>query len=105
MKFFTITFSIYILVLALVPCGDVHDCNEVEFTHISAEADHDNHKHETDTCTPFCFCTCCGTSVINMYDPVAFTDIVLGYSKDFPVYMQTFLSVVYFHIWQPPKIS
>ncbi|MBK9107330.1 MAG: hypothetical protein IPM92_02840 [Saprospiraceae bacterium] len=105
MKFFTITFSLYILVLSLVPCGDVHDCNEVQITYISANADTDHHKHETDTCTPFCICSCCGTSVINMHDPATFSDIVLVHSKDLPVYMQTFLSIAYFHIWQPPKIS
>lgn len=105
MKFFTITFSVYILVLSLVPCGDFNDCNEIQDTHISANTDHGNHKHETETCSPFCICSCCGSNAINMDDLATFSDMVPVYLKTTPVYNKTFNSVVYFHIWQPPKIS
>lgn len=105
MKFFTITFSVYILVLSLAPCGDLHDCNEIYDVSISANTDHDNHKHETETCSPFCICTCCGSTVINMDNLATFSDVVQVHSKGFPVFKQTFISVEYFHIWQPPKIS
>lgn len=105
MKFFALTFSIYIFLLAIVPCGDGEECNETQKISISENADHEHHDHEKETCTPFCFCSCCGTSIINLYDLVTFSDIVPVHSKGFPVFNHTFLSVEYFHIWQPPKIS
>jgi hypothetical protein len=93
------------LALSILPCGDTYDCNQSQYIGISTNANHDNHKHETETCSPFCFCSCCGTTVLNMNDLAIFSDIVAIYARSFPVFKQTFLSVEYFHIWQPPKIS
>ncbi len=105
MKTFAITLSLYILVLSFVPCGDGRECNEIEEVKISASSDHDHHKHDEENCTPFCICSCCGTSMISLNIPEILSEIEQVYVIDFPVYIESPLSVTYFHIWQPPKIS
>lgn len=105
MRFFTITISFYILVVSLLPCGDMSECHENTKVSFSASTNHDNHKHDNETCSPFCICSCCGSTVINLDNMATFSDFVLLHSKAFPVFKQTFISVEYFHIWQPPKIS
>ncbi len=103
MKFFTIIFSIYILVLSLAPCGDNVECGE----HNKTEKSHNNHKHENENCTPFCICACCGqpvTSKINY--PVAQTILKPeNFNNSKAIYTQTFISQFSATIWQPPKIS
>ena len=103
MKFFTIIFSIYILVLSLAPCSDSVECDEGNKT----EQSHNNHKHENENCTPFCICACCGQPVAsNINYPVAQTvskpEI---FNKSISIYNQTFISQFNANIWQPPKIS
>ncbi len=108
MKHFTILLALYILVLSLVPCSDVHaDCNEsnhqTEFSQ--------NHHHQSDDsgfeeCSPFCGCNCCNTVVglrfeIPLKEKVSppHTTIQLLVSK------QASTSAFFGTIWQPPKLA
>jgi len=105
MKFFTLIFSVYILALSILPCGDQRDCNQSEQTAITATTDHENHNHEQETCTPFCICACCGSVFSNLYYPATLSLFVPTSSKNLPVYQNAFVREIYFNIWQPPKIS
>jgi len=89
--------------LTVLPCADVHSEKDTMPATMEQAADH--HEHDNDLCTPFCVCTCCGTSVTNVFYTSIFSDIVPASSQDFPVYVSSFISEVYFNIWQPPKIS
>lgn len=64
MKYFAAIFSLYFLVLSIIPCTDIHA------TEISADRtlngmlfeQHQDcpHEKEQDFCPPFCICNCCG---------------------------------------------
>jgi hypothetical protein len=108
MKSFCYIFSIYIFLLAIVPCGDIVECNNLE-TNIIAGAvndfSHQDHEHSEEKCTPFCHCACCGIHILA-------TDLVFfEYNKfqpKFPTikvsYITSFYPEIYFNIWQPPKL-
>ena len=69
-NYFLKIFSVYILILALIPCSDVCSsdvCLLDKEIHIEAsvEVDHD------DACTPLCVCLCCN-SVITVSDKFVF---------------------------------
>ena len=88
-----------------MPCGDLHDC--IDF-HSNFKLDKENHEHKEDkqdSCTPFCICSCCGNSIITLEIQSMFSDLLPIYLKVFAVYINYPLSVIYFYIWQPPKIS
>lgn len=102
-KFFTVIFSIYILLLSIAPCGDSIECDERNQT----EKSHNDHKHENENCTPFCICACCGqpvTSKIN-YPAVQTVSKPDIFNKNIAINDQTFNSQFSASIWQPPKIS
>lgn len=104
MRYFTFTLSLYILVLSLVPCGDINDCNNPENI-ITVNFDHNGHKHESESCSPFCICSCCGTSILNLIEFIEYRQITQGYSQKISTFIPTFIPAVYLKIWQPPKIS
>lgn len=84
-KVFVLLFSVYLLLLACVPCGDLSAENSVELG--STSSSHANqHRHggsdEDDSstheaCTPFCFCACCGISIAEaqIAQPLVFTKV------------------------------
>lgn len=104
MKFFTVIFSIYILVLSCVPCVDGGEKYIKLSPEISAT---ENHKHTADLCTPFCSCTCCGQPVASKINyPIAQTVLKPeNFKNSIAIYNQTFISQFSATIWQPPIIS
>lgn len=103
MRFFTIIFSIYILVLSCVPCGDGAENIVKSAAKISTT---DNHNHaDADLCTPFCSCTCCPASAF--YHPLALFEIpkIIFQSMKFNVVNSSCLSNDFHSIWQPPKLA
>ena len=106
-------FAIYMLALALVPCGDggggivetLKHIAGIEHQHIS---DHDQHSNNCgdDTCAPFCVCSCCST-VIDTPEKLPFQEVSLS---PIPSSTPSFLlninpSSFFAAIWQPPKFS
>lgn len=63
MRLATQIFSLYILLLAFVPCQDNFSLIPNEAP-ASVHADNPEHEHPAseheDHCTPFCICACCG---------------------------------------------
>lgn len=106
MKLFTFFLAIYLVSLALIPCGDKKDCNLAAKQGISAIASetHSKKAHAEETCTPFCICSCCSISmnaaiaVIYISIPSEKVDNTIAFTKTYPLGSQ--LSV-----WQPPKIG
>jgi len=106
-------FTLYLLVMSLVPCGDggggiLEIANHLLGTEHQHISDHDQHSNGCgdDTCSPFCVCSCCSIS-INIATNTELKDNyiilisrnVLSYNSDF--YPSSFSS----SIWQPPKFS
>lgn len=109
MKMFSFLFSMYILVLSCLPCGDMEDCTVVDNQRIAfSETNHTNHQEDTETCPPFCKCACCGTNfVLNFSFSPLISEIAqcaLSEKVKSNFYNTTFISDFYGNIWQPPKI-
>ncbi len=107
MKNLWLLFSIYILILSVLPCTDVEECNYPSQTPISITTQHQDHKHEKEHCSPFCTCACCSTSFsisyLNAFQISA--KLVFNTSISYPLFNENIKSNFFGNIWQPPKIS
>lgn len=108
MKFLTITFAFYILILPCFPCADKEECNDSSKTQITtSSSDHKDHQHESENCNPFCSCACCGQIFFpNFHPDKAVNSKPIGILKQQFFYTNISLSSDFFgNIWQPPKLS
>ena len=103
MKIFTLIFSLYLLGLSCLPCGDKEECTVKAGTTISAPINHDKHNQETEHCTPFCTCSCCAASIAFQSMTSYKIPKKIFPTTKYPVYNISFSSQVSFSIWQPPK--
>ena len=105
LKSITILLSIYLLLLALLPCGDRLECNDSDSRSTSiSETQHDEHQHETEICSPFCICACCG-QLVNIPSTTSFlVKAILTKTQLQPSHREKFLTEPYYAIWQPPKL-
>ncbi len=105
--------TIYMLALALIPCGDGGG-GIVEIAHeLFGVEDHDTHEHDQhsnncgdDHCSPFCICNCCSS----VFDPPVKTQVALKFPNSIPREIPPFsyqakLSNYASSIWQPPRIG
>ncbi len=109
MKLFSVIFSMYILVLSCLPCGDVDDCKVADNDKVSfSKTSHSEHQEDTETCSPFCICACCGTNIAYNFffsTPISEKQTTQYSQKLNIVYTNdSFSSNFYGNIWQPPKI-
>lgn len=101
LKYIAVILSMYIMVLAAMPCSDVHaaDTNSASIVLL---VQGQNHTNDVDLCTPFCFCHCCQTlSFPSYYDGISSDVEMLALNITFkePRFSNPLSS-----IWQPPKI-
>jgi hypothetical protein len=107
-KFLTLFFSVYILLLPGFPCSDVAECfddSKIEIANKSTN--HNNHQHENDGCNPFCSCACCGQVLFpnHQLNNVVTLKPIENLRQQF-FYKNIFISSDFFgNIWQPPKLS
>ncbi len=101
MKIISFIFSFYFFTLAIIPCCDETECNELEQTTIAQSQDHSTHQHENEICSPFCICSCCGGITIITETVSTGTEIVTTELQ--AVSSNSKLLSVYLAIWQPPK--
>ena len=122
MRVATILFSVYLFLLAFVPCTDgvrmatssdaetmtqtdAHD--HTDFNHESDHSDHHDERDCEDLCTPFCLCSCCPSPVlltaVSTFTPssqvVAISTEVLPFSS--VIVPSSFFNT----IWQPPRVG
>ncbi len=103
-------FNLYLLVIACIPCTDIHVSEILTIPSINPISidNHSNCPHETeeDNCSPFCTCGCCGHTL----NPVPYNPIVLKDSPIIEVSQITYtsgdliLQEVYLHVWRPPIV-
>lgn len=102
---FHILFALYFAFLAVVPCGDKEDCNDLKKSELCQTShEHDEENHEDESCTPFCTCSCCAAlfllaDVSNHVKQVAEINSIYTIHKASPE------TGAILPIWQPPKIS
>jgi hypothetical protein len=107
-KFLTIIFAFYVLILPCIPCADKDECNDSTKTEITnATNDHKDHQHENKNCNPFCSCACCGHIFFPNFrlEKITVTKHLENLKQQF-FYTNISLSSNFFgNIWQPPKLS
>lgn len=70
MKFLTITLSLYILGLAILPCSDAETFTESEKQDIAQMEHNSQQENPEDDCAPFCSCQCCQSQLTIIDFPV-----------------------------------
>ena len=108
MKKFWLLFSILILTLSVLPCGDTIECKDNSKTEIAQQSDHENHNHSAEQCPPFCTCACCGVQLANFDTQlISFKEnTFLSFQKEkISSYETIHIKKIADKIWQPPKIS
>jgi hypothetical protein len=104
MRYVAFIFSIYFILLALLPCQDREDMI-ASVIHVTLQKSHSsNDERGQETCPPFCTCSCCSTArhlTAKQIIPVFSKTIVSDYPelKISPVQEQPI------NIWQPPQIG
>lgn len=113
MKFAIHIFTIYILSLSIVPCGDggngiveiAKHFFGVEHQHIS-DHDQDSNGCGGDICSPFCVCNCCSITLDIPTQPIFLVKNLLPISTKIFTFFSNFISFSFHHsIWQPPKFN
>ncbi|WP_157447121.1 DUF6660 family protein [Cytophaga aurantiaca] len=107
MRIFIAIFSIYIIVLSMMPCTDAVTCEkDIHTKEQTATHQHNHREDEADSCSPFCVCACCGVSGVIFSSPKLF--FIRTKKATTPVlastYNSEFISTYYYTFWQPPKI-
>ncbi len=97
---FYIIFCFYFILLAVIPCGDEGECNEVKHEQTSQNSG----DHENEICTPFCVCSCCATHFVVKPFQTIHTQIAEINSK-YIVHPESEISTAVIVIWQPPKLA
>ncbi|MFM1756942.1 MAG: hypothetical protein RL621_1929 [Bacteroidota bacterium] len=107
MKVFIFLMAINILVLSLVPCGDIHsDCSDITAKTELSQI-HDHQQDTGDNCSIFCTCSCCSASIVTL----DFKQVQLKKPTEFSITQKlsirnfSLVSNFYGNIWQPPKIA
>ena len=105
MKYIIILFSLYLVALSLIPCGDESDVSVVKQTRYSSQTDPMGDEHDIlDDCAAFCSCNCCSfgknfPSQITAKRIESVAQLTYALSTVFAVEKQSVA------IWQPPKES
>jgi hypothetical protein len=105
--------SVYLLLLAFIPCGDggnsivelAYDLFGIEHVH---KSDHEQHSNtcEDDFCSPLCICSCCSISLntpeklpVKIHLPTVLTE-------NSPTFLGVIIPSSFLEtIWQPPRIG
>jgi hypothetical protein len=103
MKIFASILSVYILVLAAIPCIDVPKDNSLQNIEFS-NSPSDHHENEGDHCSPFCTCDCCVSPALHHNLSIQFKSIEVS-ENIYPKYHSAFISILFFSIWQPPQLG
>lgn len=94
--------SVYLLVLMVLPCNDVHA--HAESATLQQFSQLQNEQHHEDFCTPFCICACCTTPIIMqsalVFEVPNFENV---YVKT-PSFYKSTVSSFFGSIWQPPQL-
>jgi hypothetical protein len=109
MKFFTLVFSFYLLVVSLLPCSDArNECTDASQQFQVEQASAHNHQSDhNDVCSPFCTCTYCNVIAGFALQPLKAIDLkpVVKGTPQYPVHHTFFISAYFGNIWQPPRIN
>ncbi|MCR8557809.1 hypothetical protein KXD93_09160 [Mucilaginibacter sp. BJC16-A38] len=104
MKYLAIIFSLYFVLLAVLPCQDRDDMI-AGVIHQTIQKGHSaNDERGQETCPPFCTCSCCSTAktLTTTITTAVFTRSV---TREYPGYSIPAVQEQPIKIWQPPQIA
>jgi hypothetical protein len=98
-------FSVYLVVLMVLPCTEGHTAENFAVTlHSHQDTPDDNTHHENELCTPFCVCGSCVVAVV-IYPVLEITFFQPEHRPmELPNFYSSFKSDFYGSIWQPPQL-
>jgi len=104
MKYLAFIFSLYFVLLVVLPCQDREDMIAGAI-HVTFQKSHStNDERGQETCPPFCTCSCCSTArLLTPNSVLTFNTqaIVSIYSE----YLIPAIQEQSLNIWQPPQIA
>ena len=105
-KFLTLLFAFYILLLPCIPCTDKEECTDVSKTQSIQSSGHQQHQHENEACTPFCTCACCGQTIVSSFNNNKPSIAKLLAQQKGQTHYNNISTPAHFlgNIWQPPKL-
>jgi len=100
MRKFAFFISIYLLVLALLPCGDAfaHEDSSSSKNKIEQTA-----AEHTDSCSSLCSCACCGQISYQETVPAFSFAMQTSFKEIAEHYQEKITQNFYGFVWQPPK--
>ncbi|WP_143167080.1 DUF6660 family protein [Mucilaginibacter sp. OK098] len=105
MKYLAFIFSIYFVLLALLPCQDRNEIAAHVKIHAAVQQSHSgNDLCGQETCPPFCSCTCCSTARQLTSNP-ALTIFTQTIARSYAEHAVAAIREQSIAIWQPPQIS
>lgn len=104
MRYLTFIFSIYFILLALLPCQDREDMI-ASVTHVTIKKSHsENDEKGQEACPPFCTCSCCSTAR-HLTATVTISVFAKSITRQYPDYGILAVQEQPINIWQPPQIG
>lgn len=105
MKWFTLILSLYMVLIACIPCMDEEAMEENTQTTaiLKATTAQDQHAPLPDLCSPLCLCSCCSGFVINSVNTIL-PSPAAGAVERYAYYQPQATLAPSYSIWQPPKV-
>jgi len=105
MKFIALFFSVYMTLLAFMPCRDRQDNTASANAQTTVQRSHSgNNQANQETCSPFCTCLCCST--VRTLQPQMILEITIAHVfRTYAAHTTPAIQQVSLSIWQPPQLS
>jgi hypothetical protein len=100
-QWFVYIFSLYILILTVIPCVDGQS-NHIEVKGVHQTTNH--HSDEADHCSPLCTCQCCATSIVFADKPCQ-SESLPQMAEIVSYFVSHYQSSTCNNIWQPPQLA
>jgi hypothetical protein len=105
MKAIALFFSLYMTLLAFMPCRDKQDNAALVDSQPTIQRSHScNNQASQETCSPFCTCSCrSAVRVLHQQPPLVFAFVQVY--REYPIQLIPALQQISPSIWQPPQLS
>ncbi|WP_316804242.1 DUF6660 family protein [Pedobacter nototheniae] len=104
MRYSIIIFSVYLILLGLMPCQDMADIvANTQYSSIVQHTDSATKHLQDESCPPLCGCACCS---VGQHFPIDQTSaqIEAPHYKSYQVFCITAIKKQPVDVWQPPKL-
>ncbi len=103
MRLIATILSVYVLLLAFVPCADEFSIETSQEQALLQDDYHPDEEGHSDFCTPFCHCHCCHSHVTFM-DTNWHAQVITPFSEKRSAHLERKEYLFPFSIFQPPRV-